>query len=197
MHQRGALVLHGNTVQTPHGCALFVGPGGAGKSTVTAVMLAYGQGVLVSEDVAVIEDTSHPVVEIGERRLRLWPDSAVALGHDVESLSLVHPDQSKVWVDCPEAPPSPPNLTRIYLVQRGENTEIHPMTRVEALMGVMGNHYAASSLCSEERARLMIQSTALVCSIEVVRLFIADDLKALPAVAEVVNDDLRGHIDRV
>ena len=91
-HQRGMLPLHASAVATPRGAALFVGPVGAGKSTLAATLAAQGFA-LIADDLSVITPGAdgRPVVWPGVPRLGLWPDALDALGVDVETLARYRP----------------------------------------------------------------------------------------------------------
>lgn len=96
LHQRGVFALHASAVAIDGGAVVFVGPKGAGKSTLAAALAARGHALL-SDDVAAIDlsDDAWPMVRQGPTNLNLWPDSAVATGHEPADLPRIWSKSSK------------------------------------------------------------------------------------------------------
>ncbi len=84
----GRVCLHGGVVNTNQGGILILGDSGAGKSSTLTALLQLGCEVL-TDDIAVFDPSQPCVVFHGPSYLRLWHDSAVALGIDPTSLPLV------------------------------------------------------------------------------------------------------------
>lgn len=73
---RGLVCLHGSAALLDGRCIAFVGPAGAGKSTLAAALAANGTPI-VTEDVACLDEADGGfVVRPGYPRIRLWEDSA-------------------------------------------------------------------------------------------------------------------------
>ena len=83
LRQRGLLVLHASGVSLKDGAALFSGASGSGKSSLAAVFHQRGHQVAADDVVAleVKQDTSLVLPAIPQ--LKLWPDTATALGDDI------------------------------------------------------------------------------------------------------------------
>lgn len=136
--QRGLFVLHASTVAIEGRAVAFFGPSGRGKSTLTAAMTRAGHP-LIADDMTVIDTSGEtPFVQPGFPRVKLWPDSASALEHDVDELPLIHPARTKRSVQLAETfhrerlP-----LARCYLLEDGDeesSTEIAPREAVLALI---------------------------------------------------------------
>ena len=87
---RGTPSLHSSVVSIADRAVAFVGPGGAGKSTMGAAFALAGYRT-VSDDIAALWPGENGfVVEPGYPRFCLWPDSAEALV-DVEPLARLVP----------------------------------------------------------------------------------------------------------
>jgi hypothetical protein len=96
LYQRGIFTLHAGAVAIAGRAVAIVGPKGAGKSTLVAALSARGH-LLLSDDVAALTlpDDAPPMVLVGASNVNLWPDSAVATGHDAGSLT-------RIWSRSPK-----------------------------------------------------------------------------------------------
>ena len=80
MHHEGALVLHASAVSINDAVVAFLGPKQAGKSTLAMALVKRG-ACLVSDDTLVVRlERDRAIAAPGVHRVRLWPDSARALG---------------------------------------------------------------------------------------------------------------------
>lgn len=144
LHQRGFLVLHGSGVAVDGHCLSFLGGFGSGKSTMAAIMLKNGFQ-LISDDVSAVRTGGGRVESIpGYPILKLWPDSATALGLFQEHLPLVHPDHSKRFVSLDDFGSSAGlPLTRLYFLAGGVSVTIEPLGPTESFEILLGNWYGA------------------------------------------------------
>jgi hypothetical protein len=192
--QRGRFVLHASTVAIDGKAVAFFGPSGRGKSTLTAAFARAGYP-LVADDITLIEVTNEqqPFVQPGFPRVKLWPDSAAALEHDVDNLPLIHPERSKRSLqlnDAFRADPLP--LARCYLLDDGNeesSTEIPPK---EMLMTLIGSTYQAQWLHETGASGPnLLHCAALARSGVVRRLRRRRTFEALPDVIRFVERDAR------
>ena len=71
---RGRLVIHGSGVMLEGRAVAFVGPGGAGKSTLAGSLGRHG-GIVIADDALVINALAESiVVEPAYPAIRVWPD---------------------------------------------------------------------------------------------------------------------------
>ena len=154
LHLRGVPVLHASAVVVGGKAILVAGPAGAGKSTLTAGLVARG-APLLAEDLAALtfgeEDIS---VQAGYPRLRLCPDATLVAGRAASELPRVFsasvPDDKR-WLDAADlaggfcATPVP--LGAIYLlVPRSRDqaaAEIVPLPSHRAGLALLGHLYGA------------------------------------------------------
>ncbi|VCU71233.1 HPr kinase/phosphorylase [Pigmentiphaga humi] len=87
--QAGTVALHANTVAVDEGACVICGHSGAGKSSTTAAMVAAGHPLLADDIAALDPQAGAMAVHHGYPHLRLWPDTAQALGPDWKNLPLV------------------------------------------------------------------------------------------------------------
>ena len=80
-HADGQLVLHASAVSTDHGVVALLGPKHAGKSTMALALVRRGARLVTDDTLVLRFDGDGIVVALpGVQRIRLWPDSARALG---------------------------------------------------------------------------------------------------------------------
>jgi hypothetical protein len=102
LYQRGAYLLHGSAVHSPHGAVLFVGESGAGKSTTAAGFQARGWP-LITDDMGLIQVRAGQAwISPGSQRLKLWQDSLTALDLDQTEGERISQNFQKFAIPQPE-----------------------------------------------------------------------------------------------
>lgn len=195
--QRGLFVLHASTVAIDGHAAAFFGPSGRGKSTLIAALTRAGHP-LIADDMTVIDTSvTPPVVQPGFPRVKLWPDSASALAHDVESLPLIHPERTKRSLQVEDAfhgerlP-----LARCYLLEDGAAESSEEIAPREAVLALIGSTYQAFWLHQTGASGPnLLHCGALARSGVVRRLLRRRTFEALPDVIRFVEDDVRASVD--
>lgn len=141
--QRGLLVLHGGAVAWPGGAVLLLGPGGSGKSTLTAELCRQGGGLLTDDVVAIDMDGPVPLVVPGVPILKLWPD-AVDRAPEGAWTRVLHPDYEKVGrrVDDSVLAGATP-VTRIFVLQGGPRVALKALSGAESFRALMISLFAA------------------------------------------------------
>jgi hypothetical protein len=135
LHLRGIPVLHASAVVVDGRAVLVAGMAGAGKSTLTAALLARSMPLL-SEDVAALTfENGGILVQPGCPRLRLCPDAAPVVGRTTEELPRVFGPRvldDKRWLEPATLPGGfharPTPLGGIYLL-----APRHPETKAFAI----------------------------------------------------------------
>ena len=143
--QRGRFVLHASAVSIDGRAVAFTGPSGRGKSTLVAALSRAGYP-LIADDMTVIDFSDGlPFVKPGFPRVKLWPDSAKALQHDVDALPLIHPERTKRSLSMP-APTHPPAipLARCYVLEDAEQESVSEITGSECVLTLVRLTYQAS-----------------------------------------------------
>ncbi|MBI4869773.1 MAG: hypothetical protein HY816_22770 [Candidatus Wallbacteria bacterium] len=133
LRQRGLLVMHGMSVETPDGAVTVAGDSGAGKSTALLTLLARGCRML-SDDLSALRLESGGEVSVlpGVPRIHLPRDSADKLNRRVEGLP-THPVRpfKSVLPASHAAAREPALLRKIYVLEPWDGDEL----RVTALQG--------------------------------------------------------------
>jgi len=123
LYLRGIPVLHASAVVVDGKAILVAGPAGAGKSTLTAALVAKG-APLLAEDLAVLTFGENTIaVQAGYPHLRLCPDATLVAGRAAPDLPRVFSgfvSDDKRWVDAATLPggfrATPAPLGGIYLL---------------------------------------------------------------------------------
>jgi hypothetical protein len=191
---RGVLCLHASAVTLGGGAVAFVGPAGAGKSTLAAAFATAGVPVLTDDIAALTPGDGGYAVEPGSSFLRLWPQSTSVTAAEGE-LPRLAADWDKRYVDLTERPYSfaaePAPLGTIYLLRdsAGAPPSVRDISEPEAVLSLVGNTYANYMLTPDQRAHELRSLSRLVSRVDVRVLRLPDDLAVLPAVMDVVRAD--------
>ena len=141
--QKGLLSLHASAVGRAGESIAFAGASGAGKSTMAAAMIARGYDHL-SDDLSVLRLPGKGRAELYSSvpLVKLWPDSASAVGLDDRDAKSELSWHAKLMFDMPAAAASSSTrLAAIYFLEREDRADIV----IERLVG----HYALSALARE------------------------------------------------
>jgi len=190
LHQRGRLVLHASAVALPMGAVAFIGWKGAGKSTAAGAMLRRGHPV-VTDDALPIETTGAgaPTAWPGPAPLKLWPESAVALGRSPRRLDRLHPAASKRVVPDVAQAPAPVPLLAIYSLEVGDDVAIRALAGAAGLVELMRHSYAPRFLPAAGATPAHFERCAqLAKSVAVCRLVRPPALDRLDEVAQMVEE---------
>jgi hypothetical protein len=191
--QRGHFVLHASSVAIDGKAAAFFGPSGRGKSTLTAALTSAGHP-LIADDLTVIDTGgSVPMVQPGFPRVKLWPDSASALEHDVEAMPLLHPDVTKRSLELTarfHAGRLP--LARCYLLEDGDEESVTELAASQATLALIASTYQAFWLRETGASGPnLLHCGALVRSGVVRKLRRRRSYDALPDVIRFIETDVR------
>lgn len=193
LYQRGFLALHGSGVSIGGGVAVFLGSSGRGKSTIAAALGANGHPLVVDDVVAIKANSDDvPVVYPAFPQLKLWPDAAESLGYDINDLPIISPRETKRAARLTRGfSIEPLPLGRVYIIEEGDSIAIIPLSKQKAIMQLIRNTYTIRYL----KAGVNVPGHFLHCAnvaraVPVCRLIRPNDLKLLPEVVRVIEDDL-------
>jgi hypothetical protein len=135
--QRGMVVLHGNTIATPHGAVMVVGRIGAGKSATTLTLLNRGN-CLVSDDISAIQfdAAKQPEVAPGFPRLKLWKATLDRFGYDPTQFRRLRPGLDKFHYPVDERFSSTAQKLRAIYILRPRDSgdvQLHSVTGLAKL----------------------------------------------------------------
>jgi len=199
LNLRGREALHASAVQTPYGVCAFMGASGAGKSTLAGAFHALGYPVLGDDCLLLDARTDQLLAVPAYPGLRLWDDSRGTLfGHDRISLPVseytskrrISTSDSAAEVDA-RVP-----LRRIYTLSRQNPDTSAAGPRIESISlrdAFMVLVEFSFRLDLHDHAMLLRQMRLLervAREVPLKRLCLPADLSILPAVRDLVLDDL-------
>jgi hypothetical protein len=196
---RGVVCLHACAVALGGRAVALVGQAGAGKSTTAAAFARRGVPVL-SDDVTRLDDQGGTLlVQPGNPRLRLWPDSAQVLFGTPDPLPRLTPNWDKLYLDLggDDFPfqDTPLPLGAVYVLGEGGGDRRAPSVELllphEGLMELVGNTYVNYLLDRSMRAREFELLGRLVRHVPVRRVVQHGDRAYLPALGHVIQDDFQ------
>jgi hypothetical protein len=192
LHQREYLVLHASAVARDGQATAFLAASGQGKSTTAAVLHKRGYRLVADDVLPVFLRDGQPLVWPGPPRLKLWPESLALLGEDPASLRRVnHWDEKRFRgaSGSPERLPVP--LTRVYVLDRGQETRIDPLRTGDALVELLRHSYVSKFMLflkdTGKAADHLVQCSRLIEAVGVFRLSRELRAETLDGVADLVE----------
>ena len=190
LYQRKFLVLHGSVIDINGEAVIFLGNSGDGKSTTAAALHAAGYK-LINDDVAPITLGDEPAfLQPGFPQIKMSSETAEALGHDFNSLPVIHPKSDKRgYRPQHDFPRSPLNIKRIYVLDYGNEFSSTPISSSLATMEV-SRHSRPTTLYQRGDALHFFQCVNLVKEQTIYRLRRPKSLELLPKFADFIQTDL-------
>jgi hypothetical protein len=199
---RGIPTLHASTVVTSKGVCAFLGPAGAGKSTLAASFSTAGYPALGDDCLAIKEDNGFFAIP-AYPGLRLWTDSAQSLATDwSDAPAVAHYTRKRRILSAPtdgKFPARPEPLAVIYSLAResdGDGATGSPAPAIEPLRG----NEAFLQLLSASFMLDITNHSVLTCNLRFIerlfngvairRLRIPNGFSSLPKVREAVLKDI-------
>lgn len=189
LRRRGMLALHASAAVFQNVAVAFVGPGGAGKSTLAAACAKAGHAVVTDDVLVVREEAGQWWTTAAPGPVRLWPDSASALFGRESPTTALSPTWPKLGLaleaaGLPRATEPVPLGALLVLDDRVAGAappHIGPLRGHEALLRLAGNTYASYLLDPADRAAELRAIGRLVGVVPVRRLVPGEGAGALEA----------------
>jgi|SRR5438093_7734110 len=190
LRQRGLLVLHGSAVMLNGRAVVFCGASGWGKSTLAAALHRRGHPVLADDYAAIRIGVRRASLHLSRSVLKLWPDSARALGFDAAALPRIHPLADKRRVRTRRYPGvQTVQLGRVVILAPGSPAEFVPLDPTNALIELLRHSYGARTLAALHPADHFARCAALVRAVPIMRLGAPRSLAQLPQLAWLVEEN--------
>ena len=187
LRQRGFLVLHASAVMADGQALLFVGGSGWGKSTLAAALCEQGYRLLADDVTAINLNTPHPTVIPGYPQIKLWPDSARAVGQDPELLSRLHPlSDKRVFRALSQFCDHPVPLGKAFVLAEGSELKIEDLAPQSALVELVRHSARIRELPPDSMPAHLQQCATLVNSVPLSRLTVPRSFAALSTIARTL-----------
>lgn len=194
LYQRGLLVLHGSSIKVNNGAIAFLGYRGLGKST-TAINL-YKKGYpLITDDILAVNFNREglPIIYPGYPHVRLSDDSFDNIKGATNILTPIRTYAGKVFCDASKGfSPEPVELKRIYIMEKGEKTNISSFKSQEGVVNLI--RYSTANRVMQDhndQANNLIQCANLINNTIISRLEIVHSFKDLPDMVKLIENDLK------
>ena len=196
----GRLTLHGSAVAVDGAAIAFLGPSRSGKTTLAAAFARQGHPFLTEDAVRLTADGMHRLMP-HTPSLRLFPDSAAALGGDGPETGKANPDSGKVTLaagpDLPFCQTARP-LAAIYVLGSdsgdtvgGTLIDTGRITRLAGPAGLAAILPNAFLLDSEDRTRLSAHFDRIAALAQAVPCFALDYPRRYAELPQIVNAIVR------
>jgi hypothetical protein len=197
---RGFTVLHASAAAIRGNAVAFVGPGGAGKSTIVGALAHSGYPIL-SDDAAVLEETSEEFcIRPTYPHVRLWPDSASILFGAKDALPKLVPSSEwdKRFLDLNQPgfrfQTEPAPLRCIFLLE-GYSPEVRfarvdEIRPVDAFARLAVNTCVNYALTTKMRAKEFQALGQLVTRVVIKRLTLGSSLDWVADLGPLLEQDL-------
>jgi hypothetical protein len=192
---RGVVSLHASAVVVDGQAVAFMGPVGAGKSTLAALFAAHGCPVITDDVLPLLHRGNAWWVQPGYPRLRLWPPSLKAVNRKPDGLPPVVPGWDKRYLDLDTAfHPRPLPLARVYILVDWQPAP-HLAPRLEragpqkALFDLMPHTYTNYLLDRVMQAHEFSVLSDLAQSVPVYRVTAPNELDRLPMLRDRILEN--------
>ncbi|HMB95840.1 MAG TPA: hypothetical protein VKK61_07350, partial [Tepidisphaeraceae bacterium] len=197
LHQRGFLVLHSSAVAIKGNAVAFLGEVGWGKSTTATAFVTHGHRLLTDDVVAARVEGNRCTIVPGFPHVKLLPDAAEHLNQNSADMLDVAGDADKrMKLFAEKWDPTPVPLRAIYILGEADRCHIEPLPPQEALLNIMRHCFVARYTEFLQKTGTntshFAHCTQLVNSVSIGYLKRPRDLKLLPKLVEVVENELAG-----
>jgi hypothetical protein len=195
LSHRGGVILHASAVALGTDAVAFSGPGGAGKSTVSASLCRHGARLVSDDALVVTPEQGCLMAQPAYAGVRLWPDVANWVSSGGRAGRPVGAYTDKQRLGPPhgiELADTPVALRRIYLLVDDEpqQPEIVRLSPREALMALLSHAYVLDVADRDRLVAHFSRVSAACPAADVRQLSYKRSFDGLASVREAVLADI-------
>lgn len=199
LQMQGHILLHAGALALARHAFAVSGPHGAGKSTlVTSFATANGLGVLTDDILPLASRAGCLYARRSHPRMKLWEDSAEAVGLRPEELPAVASGVSKRRVvagkDAGTTGPAEVPLAAIYLLHPHQDSaspiRFRSLHGPEAALALVTSMYSPITLTGARAVNALDAATRIAESVPVRRISYFRSFENLPAIREAILRDV-------
>lgn len=188
LYQRGFCVLHASVVEIAGRAIAFLGPVGAGKSSIAAALQEQGHALLSDDNAAVQLAGNSLLVMSAYPYLKLFPAVAAFLGYGDQRLGVLHSSQKKLAGSAESNfKGSALPLDTLYFIGREYSSEIQPVSASELLIQLVRHSVPTRWGVPGDREHLE-RCGALAGKVQAFTLRTFYTLECLPVVARTIEE---------
>jgi hypothetical protein len=188
LHQRGMCVLHASVLEVNGAALAFLGPVGAGKSSMAAALYSRGHRVLADDNAAIYFRAGIPMIQPAYPSLKLFPEIASSLGFRNGALSPLPVSETKVAGAVPVGfVQKPVPLRALYFLGRDCDNEITRLTSLQTVMKLI-EHSVPTRWGVRGDLQQLEECGLLATQVPAFALRTFTDLASLPVLAQTVED---------
>ncbi len=188
LHQRGMCVLHASVLEVNGAALAFLGPVGAGKSSLAAALYSRGHRVLADDNAAISFCAGIPMIQSAYPSLKLFPEIASSLGFRNGALTPLPVSEIKVAGAVPDGfVQKPVRLRALYFLGRDGGSEIAQLTSLQTVMKLI-EHSVPTRWGLRGDVQQLQECGSLAAHVPAFALRTFTDLASLPVLAETVED---------
>ncbi len=191
LHQRGYLVLHGSSVKICDKAVAFIGYSGYGKSTIAASLNSKGYP-FITDDILVIDlKKKVPFVLPSFPRIKLRNDILKLIKDDKECFQKIHPKYNKYsYVIEENFCENPTPLKTIYVIGKGEDNCIIPLSNQNALIELIKQSYMINLFNNYEKKLNLTDCAWLVENVLIKNINRSQYIDSIGDLINIVENDV-------
>jgi len=169
LFQRKMFALHVSGIHTEHGAVLFAGSSGSGKSTLVSAFIQRGYKMLSDDMLALVFNEHGQVVALpGFPQVKLWADSAGALGRSTNGLRRVMVEYDKfIAPTLQDYDPTPTPLHAMYSLRQHQSPDflLEPLSHTPRFNALLDNTWQKLTLPGMGLREWHFQTAARIASL--------------------------------
>jgi hypothetical protein len=189
--RRGYLVLHASAVELDGAAVAFVGLPSAGKSTTAAALHALGRPLVTDDILPTDVAQSPPQVFPGFARLKMWRETAEAVGVSTDGWAPIYPHLDKAFRPAERMTSDSLPLARVYVLDEGEDVAVEQIAPGKAVVEILTHTWATTALTAFSPASHLRACAEVARAVPVRRLRRPLSLERVGELARAVELDLQ------